>query len=265
MKNIKALLFALIIAGLFSYVKAQDNPPPAPAPMPPYNEPITNYNPSGYLAFHFGLAQPMDMFASTSGTTYGGYAMPGTAFSLSAGVPVSGSNFGIALMFGSYSNPFNESKYAVNVQQTDQARSYSSDLQDEYVTSSVLVGPFITIPVNKVSFDFKALFGAVLCRLPEVGYSAYQYNPTLGTTSTYSWDIAPSNSSVLAYGLGAGVRYNFGYWAIMANADYLYANPMYNTNMQYTDPAGNQTYNGMNGSIPISLMSFTLGFGYQIR
>ncbi len=265
MRNIKASLFALILAGVFTSAKAQDNPAPAPAPVPSYSQPISDFNPPGYLAFHFGLAQPNGMFASTSGTAYRGYAMPGTAFNLSAGVPVSGSDFGIALMLGSYSNPFNENKYAANVQQTDEARSYSADIQDDYVTSSVLVGPFFTIPLNKVSFDFKALIGVALCRLPEVGYSAYQYNPTVGTTSTYSWDIAPSNSSALAYGLGAGVRYNFGYWAVMANADYLYTNPMYSTNMQYTDPVGNQSYTNMNGNIPISLMSFTIGFGYQIR
>ena len=197
MRNIKASLFALILAGVFTSAKAQDNPAPAPAPVPSYSQPISDFNPPGYLAFHFGLAQPNGMFASTSGTAYRGYAMPGTAFNLSAGVPVSGSDFGIALMLGSYSNPFNENKYAANVQQTDEARSYSADIQDDYVTSSVLVGPFFTIPLNKVSFDFKALIGVALCRLPEVGYSAYQYNPTVGTTSTYSWDIAPSNSSAL--------------------------------------------------------------------
>ncbi|HSY77687.1 MAG TPA: hypothetical protein VK890_12555 [Bacteroidia bacterium] len=264
MKNLKGLLFALVFAGGFTLIKAQDIPAPAPAP-PPYAEPVSVLNAPGFLAFQFGLAQPNGMFASTSGTSYRGYATPGTAFNLAAGVPVSNTDFGIALMFGSYSNPFDENKYAANVQQTDEARFYTANIQDEYVTSSVLVGPFFTLPLNKVSFDFKALIGAALCRLPEVGYSAYQYNPTLGTTSTYDWDIAGSNSSALAYGLGVGVRYNFGYWAVMANADYMYTNPMYSTNMLYTDPAGNQSYSSMSGNIPMSFMNFTLGLGYQIR
>ena len=264
MKNIKAILFVLVVAGLFTSAKAQDVSSPAPAPPTP-NAPPYNVNAPGYLSLQFGFAQPTNMFASTTGTSYRGYAMPGTALNLSAGVPVSESNFGIALMFGSNINPFNENKYAANVQQTDEARSYTATLQDNYLTSNVLVGLFYTIPVNKISFDFKALFGVGLCRFPEVGYSAYQYDPTLGTTSAYTWDIASSTSSALAYDLGVGIRYNIGdYWAIMANADYLYANPKYRTNIQYTDPVGNNSYTNISGNIPMSQLCFTIGFGYQI-
>jgi hypothetical protein len=261
MKNIKALLVLLTVAGVFTSGKAQDSYYP---PVPPANTRDSLQGSMGYFTLNLGLAQPIGMFASTKNASYGGYAMPGSVVNISTGLTTEHSDFGVALLFGNYTNPFNENKYGSNISQSDQARSYTPTVYDAYISSNLMAGLLYTIPINKFSVDFRALGGVLLCSFPEVGYTAYQYDAILGTTSYYNWNIAASTSAALAGDLGVGVRYNFGNMAVMLNTDYLYSNPPYYTTERVTDANGNQSYMNLYGNIKVSAISYTLGFGYQI-
>jgi hypothetical protein len=261
MKNIKAILIVLTVAGVFTSVKAQDSYYPLVSPPNTWD---SLQGQMGYFAINFGLAQPIGMFASAKSISYGGYAMPGSVVNLSIGLTPEHSDFGVALLFGNYTNPFNENKYALNVSQSDQARSYTPTVYDDYIMSNIMAGLLYTIPVDKISLDFRALGGILLCNFPEVEYTAYQYNAILGAPSYYNWDIASSTSTALAGDLGLGVRYNFRNMAVMLNTDYLYSNPPYSTTERVTDAAGNKSYMNLYGNMKVSAISYALGFGYQI-
>ena len=261
MKNLKALLYVLTVAGIIATAKAQYIYYPQ---QPSLNVPESLQGSMGYFTLNLGLVQPVGMYSSTKSTSYGGYAMPGSVVSISAGLTPEHSNFGVAFLLGNYVNPFNANQYAANIGQSDQAPSYAATARDDYVISNVMAGFYYTVPVKKISFDFRLLGGAVFCGLPEVAYTAYQYDAVLGTSSYYNWDTEPSLSTALAYDAGAGIRYNFGNMAVMLNADYMYSNPQYNTTEKVTDAAGNESYMNLNGNIKISALTYTIGFGYQL-
>ncbi|HXP51191.1 MAG TPA: hypothetical protein VN922_14630 [Bacteroidia bacterium] len=269
MKTNKVLLGVFIVAGVFTSAQAQQDTATL-RDRDVYNPQVQYYAvtkpgaPTGYFALNFGAAMPISRYASTMPAYYGGYAMPGTALNLSGGFLFDNSNLGLAVMAGSSDNPFNENMYVSNINSAEQANGYSATIQDYYDASSILVGVFYTIPVHRISFDLQALTGVMLNRFPEVSYAAYRYDPTLGTTTAYTWDIAPSTGSALAYDLGGGIRYNFGDMSVRADVNYLYGDPAYNTTEVYTQPGNNPTYTILNSRIPVSLLNFTIGLGYQI-
>ena len=265
MKHTRLFLAGLLFAGssFTTAALAQDDY---------YTPPLYNYNDTNnmgyinrsYFSLGIGVAQPMGNYSSAVGSAYRGYAAPGSDINFNMGIPFSHSNFGVAIMYGAINNPFNVNKYAANVQTSDEGRAYAATVQDNYDISNILGGLYYTVPVHRVSFDFRAIAGVALCRFPEVGYAAYQYNPALGTTDTYSWDIASSVSSAFAYNLGADIRYNFRNMAILGGIDYMNARPYAATVEQYTNPAGYSTYTNVSGVVPVSALSFTLGFGFQL-
>jgi hypothetical protein len=262
MKNIKAILIVLGVAGAFILAKAQE--PDGYYPPVTSNTRDSLQGHMGYFTINTGISQPVGRFASTKSTAYGGYAMPGSVINISAGLTPEHSNLGVALIFGNYANPFNGSKYANNVGLSDEAHTYTPTVQDEYINSVAMAGLLYTIPIHKISFDFRLLGGIAFYSFPEVGYAAYQYNAVTGGTDYYTWDIATSNSAALAGDFGAGISYNYRSVAVMLNADYLYSDPQFNTTERVTSPNGNPSYMNLNGNIKVSPVSYTLGLGYQI-
>lgn len=264
MKHTKVFISGLILAGsIFTDTAIAQNEYYPPL-YTPYDTNTAHYISRSYFSLNIGVAKPMGNYASAVSTAYKGYAMPGSNLSFNMGIPFSHSNLGIAVMYSSLNNPFNINKYSANAQTADEGRSYSPMVQDNYDISSIFGGLYYTVPVHRVSFDFRAIAGVSFCRFPEVGYAAYSYNPTLGTTDTYAWDIASSVSSAFGYNLGADIRYNFRNMAILAAVDYLNTMPYVSTVEQYTDPSGNHFYSNISGISPVSALSFDLGFGFRL-
>lgn len=260
MKTTKAISAIIIFTGITNFIMAQEGPPP-PAPPPSYESEGTK--PSGYFELGIGAAQPINSFANESGSGYGGYALPGTNFNLSFGIPLAHSNFGVALMYNYAWNPYDINTYVDNVQIGDQSNTYVPLRQDGYSESFILGGLFATIPVQRLSFDFRLMGGLAICGLPEVDYGEYANSVT--ATQNFEWDTYPSTSTSFASDLGMNIRFRIFRTSIMAGIDYLYADPMVSTTQRYTDQYSNSYYSHLGGSVPISIMSYSIGIGYQFR
>lgn len=274
MKTRKAILVVGLLAFIIGDAAAQyygpPGPPPGPAPMrrQRQQEPKDDEQskPTGYFEISFGLAEPIGAFGATTGTTYGGYALPGSAFNLSLGIPVNHTNLGVALMYGDYNNLFDINSFAYTQQLADQSKAYAPILQDSYNESFILAGLFWTWPVHRLSFDARLMGGIAICHLPEVTWGAQgAYDPTISTYDTYQWDTYPSSSVGFAYDIGADIRYKLRRTSIMLGIDYTGANPNVNTTQQYTDPYGNMYYSRISGGVPMSLICVNLGLAYEIR
>jgi hypothetical protein len=249
-------LFLSLCFAISANAQYSDGAPPPPS---------ASYEtlPSGYVELGFGFTEPLSSFANNTQSGYGGYALPGDHINISFGIPIEHSNIGIALMYGFYDNAFDINTYVDNVQISDQSTTYSPLIQDSYRENIFMGGLFATIPVDRASFDFRALGGIAICALPEV---AYQANATLlAATNNFEWDTYSSISSSFAFDLGAGFRYKFRVCSLMAGIDYLSASPMVNTTQQYTDQYGNTSYTHIGGAISISMMTYSLGIGYEFR
>lgn len=249
---------------------------------------------SGYISINYGVASPMgsygQYFSQTSynynavGIGYGNYAVPGDVFSFSLGIPVSHSNFGVALMFGSYSNSYdingyvaslNNSPVNYNAYSTSYITGYSSaGGQNIYSESSILGGLFYTYPLGRFSFDGRFMIGALLSGLPE---QAVYADDADGDVLLY--DVQPSNATSFALDMGLGIRFKLAEFGprkvcLMANVDYLYSDVSYSTQQDlYVIPASGNYANqqvqlipspSISGKLPIQLLNITFGIGYQL-
>jgi hypothetical protein len=257
--------------------------------------------PSGYISINFGFSNPEGNFGQSYsqnnfgdgpavGIGYGNYASPGSAFHFSLGIPINHSNFGVALMFGSYDNDYNTNAYATSLNASPiNYNPYSSSPNtppssiiayqsggglNTYDESSIMGGLFATYPVGRLSIDGRLMLGALLCNLPEQDITAVDADDDY-----LEYDIEPSNSTSLAFDIGVGARFMIAQLGrrklcIMVNADYLYSSVSYTTQQDlYVNPASgpNAGYTAqlvpspqISGKIPISLVNITFGIGYQL-
>ena len=261
MKNTKVFLIMIAFVSLINKVHGQDVES-LPIGDDYYKESgVTN----SCLSLNAGLAVPTNRYSANYGTSYRGNAELGSALNLAAYLPFNQSNWGASVMFGNYSNPFNVNKYAAGIQAADEGTSSTTVIQNEYEVSTVMVGLCYAIPIKRFSIDLRALGGIAFSDFPEVSYSVNQYNSGTSSINTYNWNIASSESFAGAYDIGAGLRYNFKRVRIMTNIDYLVCKPYFSSTEQYTDQVGNKSYSSLSGTIPISILSFTAGVGYQIN
>lgn len=240
---------ALLITGLYKPAKAQAG------------DGVTT--PSGYFEFSAGLSEPLGNFVNRQGSQYTGYAKTGDNFNISLGIPISQSNFGVALMYGYYRNNFDMDGYVNYIASSDSSeKTYQVQKQTAYTENIVMGGLYASIPIDNLSIDFRAVGGVAFCDLPEVSYSASE--STFFGTNNYYWDTYASKSSAFAFDAGADVRYKVGFMSLMVGIDYLATNPAVSTTQQYTDASGNISYTPIKGSMPISMFSAYIGIAYQI-
>ncbi len=261
MKTLK-IIFATVLLGFVKLVTAQDSSvPQVPAYTVTEEKPYNSYN--GFFNLAFGITQPMGAFSREPVNQYNGYALSGGNFSFSAGLPVAHSNFGIALMYNYSSNLFNVDDYVSNIQMGDASRNYIPLVQDAYSENFFLAGIYGTIPIDPIAIDLRLMGGPAVCNLPEVVYTA---NSTAATaTQNPIWHINGSTSSSFATDAGVTIRYKVGEFSLLGGLDYLWADPMVSTTERYTDQFGSTSYSHIGGSSPVSLLSYSLGFGFDFR
>jgi hypothetical protein len=275
-----------------SWRKKQDN-----NQSQPKDKDANGSEPSGYISVNFGFGTPegnyaqpfsQNTYSEAIGTGYGNFAEPGTVLHLSAGIPINHSNFGIALMFGSYTNQYDLNNYVNNLNSSlnnpnVNANPYTNSPivayypaggQNVYDESSIMGGLYVTYPFGRFSFDGRLMLGALLNSMPEQAVDAID-----GAGDYFTYDLEPSNSTSLAYDVGVGIRFMVAQLGrrkvcLMANIDYLYSNAPYNTQQDlYVVPstgtnAGEQLQlvpsPQVSGSTPIQLLNITFGIGYEL-
>ncbi len=305
--NVKIIVICCLLGCIVSNSDAQDyysggggswRRRPADNPPPKDKQDQSNPEPSGYISINFGFANPeatfgqpfpQNSFANNYnygvGIGYGGYASPGSVFHLSLAFPVNHSNFGVALMFGSYDNQYNLNSY-VNALNNSPANynpysnspilAYSTapSTQPDYSASSILAGLFYTYPIGRLSIDARLMLGVLLSDLPEQDVAAID-----GAGDQLQYDVEPSSSTSFAVDAGIGARFLVAEIArrkicVMINVDYLYSSISYNTQQDLyvvpaTGPNANQLEQlsptpAITGSIPLQLFNVTFGIGYQL-
>jgi hypothetical protein len=246
----------------------------------PKDKDNNNPDPSGYMSINFGFANPTGSFASPYGSGYSGYALPGSAFHFSMAFPVKQSNFGFALMFGTYNNTYDNTNYGNYLENSNNNpgilgyapldEGFNGAISNTYQESSIMGGAYATYPIGRLSIDVRLMIGVLLSSLPE---QIYGKEDTAQNQTIY--DIEPSNSVSLAFDAGIGVRCLIAkigrrQLCALVNVDYLYSNVGYSVeqDVQYTpaNPALSpiQSQNSFSGNMTISLVNITFGLGYQL-
>ena len=250
--------------------------------------------PSGYCElFGMGIGIPVGGFATKTGSENGGYALTGFNLNLSGGIPIKHSNFGIAWMCSGFINSFDNISYVYNIQASNPNKNNGISTTYEvipgthpyYIGSFILGGLFATYPISIFSFDFRAMGGVMIARLPPIFYSA-----TAEAAGGYfwldSWSIPSSTSSSFAYDLGINFRVNpinkYVYhkyhreraMALVLGIDFISANPTVNTTLESKN-SGTNSYSSSYTSYsndthivrnsPISMLNISVGVAYSFR
>ena len=229
-------------------------------------------DPSGYTSINAGFANPVGSFGNPVGNGYGGYALPGFDFDFSFSVPINHSNFGLAFMLGSYSNTYDLNNYINYLNNTSPIYGFGSlqqSVNNIYSETSILGGFYTTYPIGRLSIDGRLMIGALLNTLPEQAYGQENIN----TGDIWEYDLQNSYPTSFAVDAGIGLRFMVFKLAgrqvcLMANVDYLYSEVYYNATQLEATQAANQTsptyyQNTITGHLPVSLVNFTFGIGYQ--
>lgn len=277
--NIRTALTCFTLMAIYNIADAQVILVPSPnygeryqrRRSAPQQETI-NEAPKGYVSVNSGFSSVLGNWGFGFNTQYdGSYAMNGTFQNIAAGIPINGSNFGVALMLGFYDNPFDYNTFVGNAlyASTTNYTAYSIPSYGDYQSVNLMAGVFYTYPLKRFSFDARAMLGYISCGLPGLEYDAVQ-QPNVYINPTYQddWQISSSTARGVAYDVGVGIRYSFRRnTCIMLNADFLQASLPFSTTVlqQHIDQNGNVTYSeySLTGTVPLSLFNISLGLGIQ--
>lgn len=168
----------------------------------------------GFVAVSAGVSQPMGRFASLDGTDeQAGMAGRGIALNGSAGYLLAGP---VGLMI--------QGQHTKNALQTAGLLSSFYRLEGDtwtaaagdWTITTVMAGPYVTLPLGRVSLDVRAMAGrtAVVCPATSL----------LGQTGGIEFSVRsePCRGQAMAYGTGITARYRLGLnTALNLSADYV--------------------------------------------
>ncbi len=169
-----------------------------------------------FVAVSAGVSLPLGAYGSgTMNAQRASMAGPGMAVSLSAGYRVL-DHVGLMAKAEQHHNTIQSRALVESID-----ASYSTDWNvnsGDWSVTTVMAGPYITIPKGRFSFDGRLLAGWARATMPDTRVSG-----TYGSLPVTMQTIG-SQSSALAAGGGATLRYRLNPWlAAHANADFSYA------------------------------------------
>ncbi|PRY22941.1 outer membrane protein with beta-barrel domain [Spirosoma oryzae] len=162
-----------------------------------------------------GVSLPLGTYSHNATDRKSMCAGPGLVLNLSAGYRVL-DRVGLMVRAEQHRNIV-KTNAMVDAMGTDAATNWTAEAGDWSVTT-IMAGPYITIPKGRFSFDGRLLAGWARATMPET-----QMNGTYGPTPV-SIQTVSSQSSALAMGGGTSARYRLNPWlSAHVNADFSYA------------------------------------------
>ncbi|HSZ71996.1 MAG TPA: hypothetical protein VK750_04925 [Cytophagaceae bacterium] len=175
-----------------------------------------------FVSTNLGISNPTGAYADKSAANDdAGLAKTGISGFVEAAYYIK-PFFGIGGTIGSFSNKVDKS--ALQDQLTSELKA--SGFNGTYSINSsgwanvyVMVGPYFSLPLKKVTLDFKIVGGGMTSIAPVVNESYTPYSNPYATT-TIKTEVAVGGG--FSYGMGLSLRYHFKpRWALRLNADYI--------------------------------------------
>lgn len=216
-----------------------------------------------FIALNVGASIPLGVYNNTSmDEDNAGYATAGGDFNFE-GAYYFKPYLGIGGTLGIFSNKINKEEFEHDLNDDLE----SSGLQGSYYgtvgswrTLYVMVGPYLSVPLNKFTFDLKLMAGPTNTASPEIDITV---NPD-NTPDQIRFFRESDQGTSFAYNIGVAARYHFNKrWAIRAHADFISANPHFDqkTHVYYqgVKNSGTNSYDQ-----PISVLNTGVGIVLQL-
>ena len=183
----------------------------------------------GYIAVSYGASVPISTFDSKSVDSYiygyrsdfgsAGYAKTGSMFEIIFAFKKPDQQIGFSAIFR---NQVNESDMqALSSQLQEQYSSYTVTAEGrKWLTNALMLGGYAEIPLNKLSFDLRAMLAMVSVSSPE--WKIRLQGPNYNNYDTYRFGSAFSFGLMTGAGLKIDVSKEI---CLMLNADLFVAAP----------------------------------------
>lgn len=212
-------------------------------------------NPKGYIALNGGVGLPIGDYNQS------GFAVTGYNIHLSTAIPLFHSKFGIASKFDYGSNSYDGGSLLATIVKNDKFTYVAQS--GNYTYTTLLAGIFYTIPLKKISFDFRVMGGMMSMNFPSIAVGA-----TDSSNTTVAVGKGDGSGSAFAYNVGLGMRYSITpKLCLMVNFDYLGSSISYDAKLGALVIDSNGQYaistTNSNFSQSVSLLNATAGIGWQ--
>ena len=219
------------------------------------------YSQRSHVGLSFGLTLPRDEFALDNLQESGGYALQGLMLDFS-GAFIPDRYFGLAgsMTFGS------------NVMDADTLRQDILDLlpgpfpadadinfdHGSWIYSNILLGPFLTLPLERINFDLRGMAGPSFLMSPPMEI-------TVTTNNDRYFQSRNARTVNLAYSLGGGIRFgNPGGVNIRLYADYFMSNTSIETKNDHTVSGQPQGVETSSYNMKITTLNLGIGLVYSL-
>ncbi len=200
---------------------------------------ILSYQPkNGFVHLSVGPAIPVGDFANQSATTDGaGLALKGLTTQLSVGYRLLGP---IGLMARFEQSQFGVQTAGLSERQLSQDSTYNRQATaSNWQTTSLLIGPYISIPMGRFSVDLRVLIGQTQATCPHVTLTG-----DISPDEMVSLETRQNTASASATSMGLSVKYRLGRsLAVQVNGDYNQTNvPFQNMTTVWQQGSRRQDY-----------------------
>ncbi len=213
---------------------------------------------TGYVIFGGGTALALGEYASTTvSDRQSGFAnVVGFNLHVDFAMPIAHSNFGVAASIGYNQHTINTSTF-----DDEEAAKYNGQynfnlLVNPNQVTTIMGGLYVTIPVKKFAFDFKALVGVTIL-------SIAQQTETVTDITTYQSEtatISAINQAAFAYGGNFTVRFNAAkHFCIYAQVGIVHSENDYTATATYNDGAAPED---KSVEQPVTILTSTVGIGF---
>jgi hypothetical protein len=208
----------------------------------------------GFVTMSVGLSQPMGRFASNDGTNeQAGLAGRGISLAGSAGYLVAGP-VGLAVRAEQSKNSLQAAGLLSSIYRQEGDTWTAS--AGNWTVTNVMAGPYITLPMGRLSVDVRAMAGRTMVVCPATSLLGQVDDAQLSIQS------AQCRGQAMAYGAGISAQYRLGInTAIQVTADYTQSTVALETTTTSQSDTGFYRSQSATYTVqkPISLVSVSAG------
>lgn len=214
-----------------------------------------------YISLSLGLVLPETEFGSVLRTDRAGYAKAGLSVSFDGGYLLY-KNYGISATLYTYRNAINGTQLFKDVLQLTNENTVSSQSinAERWRNTLAGIGPYISLPENKVSLDLRLLFGLMFTRSPEVNMSGTLQNGSV----LYSRASSRGISGAFLFGASLSYPISIPYdLRGFIKAEFIGASPQlsFEENVSSTDYNVNVTFSHRQ---PVGIFTLSVGIRYEL-
>lgn len=217
---------------------------------------------NGFISISAGITQPLGTFGQLTGEENSGMAIRGQSMSVSGGYRMAGP-LGLMARYEQTYNGIDPTAMLGRYSQfagSELTVSAAAGRAGQWQTRSIMAGPYVTIPIGRVSLDVRALAGQIWATCPETCIQ--------GKLGSVNMMVRTDNqeSKAISAGIGLTARYRLTpAVALHINGDY--SSAAFNfANVPVESQLGNIAQQSTtNSQKKLSMAIFSVGLTIQFR